>query len=246
MRDDTTTTRPSIDSTPNANANINPNNSIDQNLNHLSQNALSVLLVIIETLLTLLLRFDSELRQTVYPLAQQNTVVAIRSYVPHTTFYATFTVNGILLDSQLQPSQQVDVTINGFTWELAQAIFTHKVAGVEKLQLLGEMEKVAQVKQFLLTVGISKIVQNILQSVSGKKPNSDKSDSEKTAKPKTTVAEYRQRIDEQKSQIAQFGITEAELKAQVSELTSKNKLLKNCLLIAIVLFIVCLVGWIIK
>ena len=127
------------------------NNTLPQNT--LSQTALNVILVVIETLLTLLLRFDGQLRQLAYPLAQDNIVVCIRSYVPHVTFYATFTVNGILLDSELQPSQQVDVTINGFTWQIAQAVFTHKsshsskysfgISSISKMQLISS-------KQFLI------------------------------------------------------------------------------------------------
>lgn len=81
---------------------------------NIAYTALNVVLVIIETLLTLLLRFDGNLRRAVYPRTT-NTVLCIHSYVPNVTFYATFTINGILLDRQLQPSQQVDVTINGFT-----------------------------------------------------------------------------------------------------------------------------------
>ena len=65
---------------------------------NIAYTALNVVLVIIETLLTLLLRFDGNLRRAVYPLATTNTVLCIHSYVPNVTFYATFTINGILLD----------------------------------------------------------------------------------------------------------------------------------------------------
>jgi hypothetical protein len=95
---------------------------------NIATTALNVVLVIIETLLTLLLRFDADLRKVVYPLATTNTVVRIHAYIPNVTFYVTFTVNGILLDSQLQPSQQVDVTINGFTWQIAQMMNNTKNA----------------------------------------------------------------------------------------------------------------------
>jgi hypothetical protein len=216
------------------------NNTLPQNT--LSQTALNVILVVIETLLTLLLRFDGQLRQLAYPLAQDNTVVCIRSYVPHVTFYATFTVNGILLDSELQPSQQVDVTINGFTWQIAQAVFTHKSSVIEQLQIRGELDKVAQVKAFLLAIGVTQVVENLKASVIGSK--SEKDDKEK--EPKTTSAQYRERISEQQTQINKLTIAQTEFDTHLAQLKSQNKLLKISLGIAVILCIICAVGWIIK
>lgn len=214
------------------------NNTLPQNT--LSQTALNVILVMIETLLTLLLRFDGQLRQLAYPLAQTNTVVCLRSYVPHVTFYATFTVNGILLDSELQPSQQVDVTINGFTWQIAQAVFLHNPTVVGQLQLRGERDKVEQVNAFLLGIGVTQSLQNIKQSVLGDK--SDKDD-ETDKKPKTTPQQYRDRIAEQQTQINQLTIAQVEFDTHLAQLKSQNKLLKIVLAVVIVLCVICAIGW---
>lgn len=212
------------------------------NQHTLSQTTMNVVLVVLETLLTLLLRFDAPLRQLVYPLAQQNTVVCIHSYVPHVTIYATFTVNGILLDSELQPSQTVDVTINGFTWQIAQALFTNNPKVVKQLQIRGELDKVAQIEAFLQSLGLNSVIQNIIANVKGKKAEkSDKKDTEKTP----STAEYRERIKEQQANINALTIDQTELKAQNQQLISQNKFLKICLGIAILIAIGCAVGWMI-
>lgn len=208
----------------------------------LSQTTLNVILVLIETLLTLLLRFDGQLRQLVYPLAQQNTVVCIRSYVPHATIYATFTVNGILLDSELQPSQAVDVTINGFTWQIAQAIFTNNQKIVEQLQLRGELDKVAQLKAFLQSLGLNSVIQNIIATLKDKKQTQDTATSDEQ---KLSTAEYRERIQAQQANINALTIDQTEVKTQNQQLISQNKLLKICLGVAILAAIVCAVGWIV-
>lgn len=207
----------------------------------LSQNALNVVLVIIETLLTLLLRFDAQLRQRVYPLAQNNTVVCIHSYVPQVTIYATFTVNGILLDSQLQPNQQVDVTINGFTWEIAQAIFVNKPAIVEKLQIRGERDKAEQVKAFLMAIGIASVVQNIVASLFNKQDK--KTDSQDDTNSKINVTEYRLRISEQQNTINQLTLEQTELNAQIKQLHSQNKFLKICVAVLGALLVSVIVAW---
>ncbi len=219
-----------------------PFNSHDKPINQhtLSQTTMSVVLVVLETLLTLLLRFDPNLRQLVYPLAQQNTVVCIHSYVPHVTVYATFTVNGILLDSQLQPSQTVDVTINGFTWQIAQAIFTNNTKVVKQLQIRGELDKVAQIEAFFQSLGLNSVIQNIIANVKGKKADqADKKSSEKT--PSTT--EYRERIQQQQASINALTIDQTELKTQNQQLISQNNLLKICLGVALLVAIICAVGW---
>lgn len=196
----------------------------------LSQTALDVVLVILETLFTLLLRFDAPLRQIMYPLAKDNTTVCVRSYVPHITIYATFTVNGVLLDSQ-QPNKAVDVTINGFTWEIVQAIFSQKVNAVEKLQFLGEIEKVAQVKAFLLAVGVTKVIQEILQKFTGKAQKQDD-------KPKKSIKDYQEKIETQKQQMNELTIKNAEVETALLELKSQNKILKISLGIVIALFVI--------
>lgn len=201
---------------------INPNQQTNPSTaeNPFSKTALGVVLVLIETLLTLLLRADASLRQAAYPLVQDNTVLCIRSYVPHVTFYATFTVNGVLLDSELQPNQQVDVTINGFTWEVAQAIFTQKVSAVEKLQFRGDMTKVAQIKEFFLKIGVMAVVQELIAKFTGKKQ--DKTEE----KPKKSVTEYQQKIEEQKQQLNALTVKNAEVQTALAEVKSQNKILK--------------------
>lgn len=207
--------------------------------NGFSQTALNVILVILETLLTLLLRFDAPLRQIMYPLAQDNTVLCIKSYVPYLTIYATFSVNGVLLDSRLMPNQKVDVTVNGFTWEIVQAIFSQRVSVIEKLQFRGEMDKVAQIKAFFLAIGVVKSVQEIIQKFTGK--------TEKTQeKPKKSTEEYKQKIEIQKQQINELTVINAELQTALLELKSQNKILKISLGVAVVLFLICAIGWLLQ
>lgn len=207
--------------------------------NGFSQTALNVILVILETLLTLLLRFDAPLRQIMYPLAQDNTVLCIKSYVPYLTIYATFSVNGVLLDSRLMPNQKVDVTVNGFTWEIVQAIFSQRVSVIEKLQFRGEMDKVAQIKAFFLAIGVVKSVQEIIQKFTGK--------AEKTQeKPKKSTEEYKQKIETQKQQINELTVINAELQTALLELKSQNKILKISLGVAVVLFLICAIGWLLQ
>ncbi|MBL7667463.1 hypothetical protein I6I86_05830 [Moraxella osloensis] len=207
---------------------------------NIATTALNVVLVIIETLLTLLLRFDADLRKTVYPLATTNTVVRIHAYVPSVTFYMTFTVNGILLDSQLQPSQQVDVTINGFTWQIAQNLFTNQPKAIEQLQIRGEAQKTEEVKAFLHQIGINQLLQVITKAVKGDK------DKQKTKKPTKTDADYKQQVETLNSQVNAANLQKTALEAQIVELKSKNQWMKRAAIAFFVLFVICAIGWAVK
>ena len=207
---------------------------------NIATTALNVVLVIIETLLTLLLRFDADLRKTVYPLATTNTVVRIHAYVPSVTFYMTFTVNGILLDSQLQPSQQVDVTINGFTWQIAQNLFTNQPKAIEQLQIRGEAQKMAEVKAFLHQIGINQLLQVITKAVKGDK------DKQKTKKPTKTDTDYKQQVEALNSQVNAAALQKTALEAQIVELKSKNQWIKRAAIAFFVLFVICAIGWAVK
>lgn len=204
----------------------------------ISQSILSVILVMLESFITLLLRFDANLRQIVYPLAKDKVVVCVRSYVPHMTFYATFTYNGVLLDTELHPNQQVDVTINAFTWQLFAAIFTNDTKAVDKLQIRGEPLRTTQVKQFLQGIGIGQIVKHILQTIKGKTTQNPKlSEDDKKLK----LDEYKSRITEQQNQINALTISQSQLAAQAQELQSKNKTLLIALGVTAVALIGCIV-----
>lgn len=208
-----------------------------------SQSVLSVILVMLESFITLVLRFDANLRQIVYPLAKDNVVVCVRTYVPHLTFYATFTYNGVLLDTQLRANQMVDVTINAFTWQLFSAIFTNDSKAVDKLQMRGEPLRVGQVKRFLQGIGLGQIVQHILQTVKGKTAKAPKmTEDEKKLK----LTEYKERITEQQNQINALTISQSQLATQAQELQSKNKTLLVALGVTVVALIGCIIALVMR
>lgn len=210
-------------------------NSQPSHTTTLAQSVLNVALVMVESFVTLLLRFDANLRQVAYPLATDNVVVCVRSYVPHVTFYATFTYNGVLFDSELTPNQHVDVTINAFTWQLLGAIISNDSKSIDKLQMRGEPLRLEQVRRFLLGMGLGQIVKHLVQTVKGK--------TEKAEPPKKDdlLVDYKQRITEQQTQINTLTLSHTQLSAENSELKSKNKTLMIGLGVMTVLFLASLV-----
>ena len=200
----------------------------------LSHSLLNIILVFIESALTLLLRLDPELRKAAYPLAKQGTVVALRLYLPHVEVFATFSTKGVLLDAQLPVGRsEPDVVINAYSIQVINAITTHDRETTEKLQMRGESVQVQLVKQFIMQLGLGSLIQGLIRKIKGGKGKTKPSDAEMAEK----KDHYKERIKEQQAQINTLTIKNRELETTVKELQSKQKTFMIVTMVALVVMI---------
>ena len=186
----------------------------------LSHSFLNIILVFIESALTLLLRLDPELRKAAYPLAKQETVVALRLYLPHVEVFATFTTKGVLLDDRLPIGRsEPDVIINAYSVQVINAIITHDTESTEKLRMRGEAVQVQLVKQFIMQLGFGSLIQGLIKKIKGGKGKTKPTEAEMAEKKES----YKLRIKEQQTQINTLTIKNRELETTVKELQSKQK-----------------------
>ena len=208
----------------------------------ISQSLLNVVLVFVESALTLVLRIDSKLRQAAYPLAKNTTVVCVRTYLPHTQLYATFTTKGILLDSELPADrQEPDVVINAYSTQLVNAIISNNTKQVEKLAMRGATDTVEQVRGFLMQLGVASLVQGLLKSLKRNKSSKDTNDNASPVEKTTDM--YQQRVKEQQQQINVLTIKNRQLEVAQKELESKQKVLSIALAIFVLTTIAAVIGW---
>lgn len=200
----------------------------------LSHSLLNIILVFIESALTLLLRLDPELRKAAYPLAKQGTVVALRLYLPHVEVFATFSTKGVLLDAELPIDRsEPDVIINAYSIQIINAITTHDSETTEKLQMRGESVQVQLVKQFMMQLGVGNLIRGLIKKFKGGKGKSHATDAEMAEKKES----YQLRIKEQQTQINTLTIKNRELETTVKELQSKQKTFMIITVIAIIVMI---------
>lgn len=200
----------------------------------LSHSFLNIILVFIESALTLLLRLDPELRKAAYPLAKQGTLVALRLYLPHVEVFATFSTKGVLLDAQLPIGRsEPDVVINAYSIQVINAITTHDSETIEKLQMRGESIQVQLVKQFIMQLGLGSLIQGLIKKIKGGKTKTKPTEADLEEKKNN----YKLRIKEQQTQISTLTIKNRELETTVRELQSKQKTLMIVTVVAIVIMI---------
>ncbi|GAA0802194.1 MULTISPECIES: hypothetical protein [Psychrobacter] len=200
----------------------------------LSHSLLNIILVFIESALTLLLRLDPELRKAAYPLAKQGTVVALRLYLPHVEVFATFSTKGVLLDAELPVGRsEPDVVINAYSIQVINAITTHDRETTEKLQMRGESVQVQLVKQFIMQLGLGSLIQGLIRKIKGGKAKTKPTDAEMAEK----KDHYKERIKEQQTQINTLTIKNRELETTVKELQSKQKTFMIVTMVALIVMI---------
>ncbi|WP_435950725.1 hypothetical protein [Psychrobacter sp. DM8] len=205
----------------------------------LSHSFLNVVLVFVESSLTLLLRLDPELRKAAYPLAKQETVVCLRLYLPHVEVYATFSSKGVLLDANLPVGRtEPDVIINAYSVQVINAITTHDSATTDKLQMRGEAVQVKLVKQFIMQLGLGSLIQSLIKKFKGDKSKSKPNETELDKK----RDDYKLRIKEQQTQINTLTIKNRELETTAKELQSKQKTLTIATVVAAIIAVISLIA----
>ncbi len=205
----------------------------------LSHSLLNIILVFVESAMTLLLRLDPELRKAAYPLAKQNTVVCLRLYLPHVEVFATFSYKGVLLDASLPIDRsEPDVIINAYSIQVINALTTHDVETTEKLQMRGEVTQVQLVKQFIMQMGVGGVIQGLIKKIKGNSKTKP-TDAEKQEK----TDHYKARITEQQTQINTLTIKNRELETTVKELESKQKILTLVSIIASVVALIAIISF---
>lgn len=191
----------------------------NKNSGVISHGVLNVLLVFLESAITLMLRFNPKLRQLAYPLAQDNVIVCIRTYLPHVQIFATFNHHGVLLDNELpDPQKQADILVNAYSFQLMNILSNHSTDAVEKLQIRGEAEQVAQFKEFLVQLGMGGVIDHLLRKVK-KTPDSKPTPEERAEK----ISELKEKILSQSTKINELNTQNARLSTQLAEAKTKQK-----------------------
>lgn len=206
----------------------------------ISNSLLNVALVLAESAITIVLRVDPKLRQAMYPLAKKNTIVSIRSYLPHVQFYATFTARGILLDSTIsKENAEADVVINAFSHQLISSLFSNDVKQVHKLTMRGNTETVTQLRQFLTQLGFASLFKGVIETVKGNKNSKGKEPNVEQRK----EADYKAKVQEQQLQITTLSVRNRELEVSIKQEQSKLKTTLIALVVASIVAVVSVIGW---
>lgn len=204
----------------------------------LTHSLLNILLLLVESMLALVLRFDSKLRQKAYPLVKNDTLVLIRTYLPHTQIYASFTQKGVLLDDKPPRGREPDVIINAYTHELVMALVGHSSEKIDSLQMRGEQSAVLDLRQFLLELGVGGIFGTLFGKFGKKETNTH----EKNIQKENKLAELAEKLHQKTLECEQLFSENKRLSTELAEYHGKHKALKIALIVMMVITLLAIVS----
>lgn len=204
----------------------------------LSRSILNILLVLIESVLALVLRFDAKLRRAVYPLVKLETLVCIRTYLPHTQVYATFSYKGILLDDKAPLGHEPDVVINAYTHDIFGAILGQSDEQIDKLQMRGRSEDIRLIKAFLRQIGVGGVIQTII--------NKFKKDNKAATPPENKLHKLNKQLDEKTRQVQHLQSENKRLSTQLVEIQGKQKTLIIVTVVALIVAIIAIILYVLN
>lgn len=177
----------------------------------------SVVLVIAETLISILLRFDKPLKTKLLPLIKKDIVICVRTYLPHYCFYVSFTENGLLLDQSLpEDVAQEDILISGSTLSIVKILLTGDESLVKKLQFRGDDNHIELLKDCVQSIGVQNVVSDVFTNIKNLSPEEQQSKIQQ-------INAYKKHVTSQESHISELNQS---LQASQSMVHYQNKHIK--------------------
>lgn len=196
---------------------------------------LSVVLVIAESLLSLLIRFNKPLKTRLLPLVAKDLVVCIRTYLPHYVFFLSFTEKGVLFDSQLPETRSAeDVLVTGSSITLVRLLLTGDETLVKKLQFRGESHEISLLQECVENMGLRNVMQDMFENIKDFTP-------EKQQEKQQALSQFQAQVSLQENTIESLNHSLAASQAQTTSLQKHIRMLLGFIVLLLVAMCVLLV-----
>lgn len=196
----------------------------------------SVVLIVLESLLTFLLHHDRYVRQLARGLIAREAVIEIRTYLPAETLYATFTDKGVLLDFKLPAGRSMDGRVTASFSDLVRGFVSAPPAILAKLQLEGDTEVIGELRQLMESFNLQHLLNSWWRyGVFGKSADKDNKTNQR-------VKPLLKKIDEQKKQLDTLTLQQHEQAYVLRQLQYRYNRLKWSALVVITVLMIALLG----
>ena len=191
----------------------------------------SFLLIVIETLLTFLLKHDRTSKLQAQNLIQRRAIICFKTYLPSDTFYVTFAPQGVLFDYEIAANSQISATVTASTPDLLRAFLTARPHIMERIRITGDKILADELHQLMECFNVPQILSDWRHWLDFRN-NRDVTPVSQRMKP------LMRRIDEQRNQISHMQVLTKEQAYEIRSLKRNNRiLLASCSLMLIVLLV---------
>lgn len=184
----------------------------------------SFLLIMIETLLTFLLKHDRTSKLQAQNLIQRRAIICFKTHLPSDTFYVTFAPQGVLFDYEIASNAKINATVTASTPDLLRAFLTARPHIMERIRISGDQILADELHQLMECFNIPQIVSDWRHWLDFRH-NRDVTPVSQRMKP------LMRRIDEQRNQISHMQVLSKEQAYEIRNLKRNNRiLLVSCIL----------------
>ena len=176
----------------------------------------SIILIILETIVTFLLKHDRASRIHAKSFVQHNVIIAFKTFLPASDFYVTFDNKGILFDPDLSESNQVETfTVSASSIDLVRFLLTGNDRHLRRVRLFGGDEWHDQFRLFMHSLTLPMLFADWKSWLSKQQSNN---------LPQRSLEPLLSKLELQRSEISQL---ELQVKEQRYDLQQLERKLKN-------------------
>lgn len=195
----------------------------------------SFLLIVIETLLTFLLKHDRTSKLQAQNLIQRRAIICFKTHLPSDTFYVTFAPQGVLFDYEIATNSKIHATVTASTPDLLRAFLTARPHIMERIRITGDQVLAEELHQLMECFNVPQIMSDWRHWLDFRN-NRDVTPVSQRMKP------LMRRIDEQRTQISHMQVLSKEQAYEIRTLKRNNRILMaTCLFmltaLAVMLFL---------
>lgn len=176
----------------------------------------SIILIILETIVTFLLKHDRASRIHAKSFVKNNVTIAFKTFLPASDFYVTFDNKGILFDPELTEKNQVETfTVSASSIDLVRFLLTGNDRHLRRVRLFGGEEWHDQFRLFMHSLTLPMLFADWKSWLSKQQSNN---------LPQRSLEPLLSKLELQRSEISQL---ELQVKEQRYDLQQLERKLKN-------------------
>ncbi len=195
---------------------------------------LNVIMIVLETFYSFILKHDRVVRIQAKKFVDQQITIKVNSYVPFFDFYLQFSDKGLLFDLKT-PEKPVDLSVSSTLLDLVQIFLLGNRRSIKKMRIEGDIALKDEFRDLVLNFAAPKLLSDWKQWLSS--PESDRH----TIASKKRIKPLLEKIDHQRSEINTLKVEVKQYQNRTRRMEQKYNRLKNILFIVLFLFIALIV-----
>ena len=177
---------------------------------------LNIVMIILETIYSFVLKHDRVVRLQAKKFVDQQITIKINSYIPYFDFYIQFTDKGILFDLK-EPEQEPQLSVSSTLLDLIQIFAFANKRSMKKLRIEGEQVLKDEFRDLVIHLTAPKLLSD------WKKWLTNPDDDQRTTASSKRIAPLLEKIDTQRSKINTLQVEVKQYQNRLRKLEAKQK-----------------------